>query len=746
MKIKIPFLNSFIPSPGAKGFLVKQQGESDCGVACLLSIIRYFGGNQKLEYLRELSGTTAQGTTLLGLVQACPTLGLAGKGLRVNMDYLHQIKNPVILPVVIDNRLNHYVVCYPKSSPTPTLPGREGVITPPSEGVGERLLIGDPAKGIVQYTENELDSIWQSKAVLTIEPNESFVLAKTEQADKRKWLLNLLQEDWAMLSIASLIGVVLALLGLATAVFSQRLIDEILPKAQYHKLYIGLGLLTFLLLARAGLNYVRSWFLIKQSLAFNQRMIAKFYGALLHLPKPFFDTRKIGELIARMNDTKRIQNNISFIAGNVVIDSLIVLISSIFIFNYHWQIGILACLSIPFYLLLAYRFSAKIIQSQQSVMESYAYNESNYMDTIQGISTIKSLQKESFFAQITQTIYGLYQQKLFDLGKLGMRFNFWAELIGILLIISIFAFTSWAVLDKQLQIGEMMAILTTVGSLIPAVGRLATMNIQIQEAKIAFDRMYEFASLQPESPTPTLPEGGGVSYSLPFGEGRGGASASFEELEVKNLSFRFVGRKPLFQNINFSVKKGEMIALLGESGSGKSTILQILQRFYTPEKGEVLINQQNWQTISTEVWRKQVGYVPQDIKIFNGTILDNICLASPQAHFEKVVQFCQSLGILDFFQQFPQGFLTLVGEQGLNLSGGQKQFIALIRTLYHQPTLLLLDEFSSAMDKNLEKLSFDLLFQLKPTLAIILVTHQSELAGLCEYTFRLNTTMTTAIQ
>jgi ATP-binding cassette, subfamily C, bacteriocin exporter len=705
---------------------IRQQGESDCGVACLLSIIRYFGGNQKLEYLRELSGTTAQGTTLLGLVQACPTLGLNGKGLKVNMSYLHQIKNPVILPVVIDKRLNHYIVCYPKSSLTPhPSPKERGKTPPPKEGVGGRLLIGDPAKGLVQYTENELDTIWQSKAILAIEPNENFVLTKIEQVEKRKWLLSLLQEDWAMLSIAAVLGVVLALLGLATAIFSQRLIDEILPKAQYNKLYAGLGLLTFLLLAKASLGYVRTWFLIKQSLAFNQRMIAKFYGALLHLPKSFFDTRKIGELIARMNDTKRIQNNISFIAGSVVIDSLIVLISSIFIFSYHWQIGILAVLSVPLYLGLAYRFNSAIIQAQQAVMESYAYNESNYIDTIQGISTIKSLQKESFFAQITQTIYRLYQQKLFELGKLGMRFNFWAELIGISLITGIFAFTAVAVLHKQLQIGEMMAILTTVGSLIPAVGRLVTMNIQLQEAKIAFDRMYEFAALKPENQ---------FSPQLSSNEGE----LQFTELEVKNLSFRFVGRKPLFQNISFSVKKGEMIGLLGESGSGKSTILQILQRFYQPEKGEILVNQQNWQNLPTDIWRKKVGYVAQDIKIFNGTILDNICLANPQEHFEKVVQFCQNLAVIDFFAQFPQGFLTLVGEQGLNLSGGQKQFIAFVRALYHQPQLLLLDEFSSAMDKNLEKLAFDLLSRLKSQLAIILVTHQSDLAQQTDNFYRID--------
>jgi ATP-binding cassette subfamily B protein len=189
-----------------------------------------------------------------------------------------------------------------------------------------------------------------------------------------------------------------------------------------------------------------------------------------------------------------------------------------------------------------------------------------------------------------------------------------------------------------------------------------------------------------------------------------------------------VGVKPLLKDISFTLNRGEIIAFLGESGSGKSTLLQLLQRFYNPEKGEVLLNNTDWNKLYISDWRRLVGIVPQEIKLFNGTILENICLDNPKAQVDKVVAFIEKHQLQFFFAQFPQNILTLVGEQGINLSGGQRQMIALVRALYHQPQILLLDEFTSAMDKTLEEFAFMWIERLKTTLGIILITHQRNLA------------------
>ncbi|MCF6347540.1 MAG: cysteine peptidase family C39 domain-containing protein [Flavobacteriaceae bacterium] len=217
--------------------LVLQQDQSDCGVACLLSVIQYYKGDNSLEKLRELSGTTKQGTTLLGLYQAANNLGFTASGNEADIQALIDHKEPLILHVVIDERLQHYLVCY----------GFEN----------GKFKIGDPAKGITTYTKSALEKIWKSKTCLTLTPNENFIKAVETKKSKKEWFLNLLKKDYQLLGISVVFGIAVALLGMAMAIFSQKLIDDILPSQNSSKLITGIGLLAFLLLVRVGFSTLR---------------------------------------------------------------------------------------------------------------------------------------------------------------------------------------------------------------------------------------------------------------------------------------------------------------------------------------------------------------------------------------------------------------------------------------------------------------------------------------------------------
>jgi ATP-binding cassette, subfamily C, bacteriocin exporter len=683
------------PSQGIKGFVL-QQDESDCGVACLLSVIRYHGGESSLERLRESSGTSIQGTSLLGLQQSANNLNFQAEAFEV--DDLEVFKKeasfPCILHVVIDGKLEHYIVCYGAST----------------DG---NFIIGDPGRGVEIWSEEELLSRWKTRAVLILNPTETF--EKVPQSNQKKivWFKELLREDASMLTIAVVLGIALAALGMTTAIFSQKLLDEILPKHQTQRLWLGMGLLGILLLARAGLSYLRGFFLLRQSRDFNNRLMDDFYDKLLHLPKSFFDTRKTGEIIARLNDTRRIQQVISYLTGNVVIDILVLLVSAIYIFNYSVVIGLLSLLSLPLFGFLIWKYNSRIIKHQKDVMSQYASTESHFVDAITGISVIKAGNKESLFGQIGKAFYQLFQQKVYQLGTLGNRYGLWNEVLNALLITLILSVSSIAVLHKEIKIGEMMAIISIASGMIGSVGRLATTNIQLQEAKVAFERMYEFASIKPENDK--------VWNIVMLKE--------INSLIVNNLSFRFAGRSQLLKNVSLSIGKGEMVALLGEVGSGKSILLQILQKFQNYEEGEILINNSlPFNDIAPDVWRGKIGIVPQDIKIFNGTLIDNIILGDVMNEGENAVEFCKSIGLDKFFGNFPQNYSTIVGEEGVNLSGGQKQLVALARALYRQPNLLLLDEATSAMDSQTEQFVLDLLEKLKSEMGILMVTHRNSIA------------------
>jgi ATP-binding cassette, subfamily C, bacteriocin exporter len=676
-----------------KGF-IPQQDQSDCGIACLASIINFHGGEYSLERLREFSGTSKQGTTLLGLCQASAQIGLTPQAMEAEgVDNLKELSEPAILHVLIESRLQHYIIFY----------GFEN----------GNIVISDPAKGILHLTPEELNSIWKSKALLILKPNEKFIEKKLSSDKRKQWAINIIKEDVNLLAVSIFIGVVMALLSLSTAIFSQKLIDDILPSNNTQKLILSVLLLSVLLFTRTGLTFLRGFFLIRQAKDFNNRIIASFYNNLLRLPKPFFDTRKTGDMIARMNDTRRIQTVISSLSGSIAIDLLALIVSLSFLFAYSWLIGLVMLLSIPVYGVLAWYFNSPIVKAQREVMGKYAYSESNYVDTMQGIGTIKSSNHERFFEKVNKNIYGLFQDKVSILGQISLRFAWWSEFMGVFFTITTFAIASLLVFDKRLQLGELVAVLSMAGGIIPALVRLAVANIQIQEARIAFDRMYEFTSIRPE-------------YSE---ESDLEKIHEINEVRVNHVSFRFNGRKQLLKDISLKVSKGETIALLGESGIGKSTLIQLLQKFYQPEKGSITIDQNDLQNIYTPAWREQIGVVPQEVKIFNGTLLYNIVLSESQEDIQQAILFCNSSGLSRFFEGMPQGYMTIIGEDGINLSGGQKQLVALARVLWRKPKLLLLDEATSGMDRNTEKIVMNLIKENKANMATVLVTHKIKTAS-----------------
>ncbi|GAB2565305.1 ABC transporter transmembrane domain-containing protein [Spirosoma areae] len=457
----------------------RQLDQTDCGVACLLSVLRYYGGDATRERLRELSGTSIQGTSLLGLFQTAQSLGFQAEGLEAEgVHNLQEVEAPAILHVVMDETLQHYVVYYP----TPENKG----------GEQKRYCIGDPGRGVVTMTADELAAIWKSKALLTLKPTAQFVNTAQSRQTQWQWFRELIRDDVPLLAIAAGLGVIMALLGLSMALFSQKLLDEILPKQNTEKLTLGLLLLSVLLLARAGVGYLRGFLLLRQSREFNVRIADSFFQDLLQLPKAFFDTRKTGDLVARLNDTRPIQSTISFLTGSVIIDTLVVLITAGVLFNYAWQIGLLALVSFPLFGWLIWRFNNRIIAGQREVMAAYARTESHFIDSISGIGAIKAARQESLFARITQAVYQFFQQKLYDLGQLGNRYGLLSELIGVSLLVSIIGLTAFMVLQKQLKIGEMMAVVSLAGTLIGSVSKLSVTNIQLQEARVAFDRMREF--------------------------------------------------------------------------------------------------------------------------------------------------------------------------------------------------------------------------------------------------------------
>jgi len=677
---------------------IRQRDITDCGVACLLSAIRMHGGATTLEYLRIQSGTSIQGTTLLGLKQAAESVSMEAEVFEVDdLDVFRKNATfPCIQHVTNEGNSEHYVVCFGYS------------FSPNSNSVSYSII--DPAQGVTEWTEEELLKRWRSRTVLCLSPTDKFQKRKISNKEQWNWFGQLIKEDIPMLLIAMGLGILLSLFGLATAVFNQKLIDEILPQKDIKRLWTGMSFLLVVLILRAGLNYLRTLLLLRYAKSFNVRLLYSFYRKLFHLPKVFFDTRKVGEIIARLNDTRRIQGLISYLTAQVAIDILVFCLSLASIMYYSWQIGLVASTLIPVFGLIILRYRKKISNSQRDVMSGYAASESHFIDIIGLIEPIKLANKENFFSQIGKSIYGSFQERLYKLGRLTSTYYCWNELTNAIYTAIIILLMSLMVLNTQLLLGEFMAILTLTITILGAMGRISMTNFQIQEAFVAFNRMYEFAKIEPER-TGSIEEGSHLD--------------EIKSIQICNLSFRFPGSGVLLQDVNLNLVRGRLTVLLGEVGSGKSVILQLLQKFRSYESGQVLVNNAyGLPDIDVTSWRKKIGVVPQTIKLFSGNIIENIVLDNidheEQSRFSA---FCMKFGFDIFLNKFPQSYFTLVGEDGCNLSGGQCQMIALMRSLYNDPDVLLLDEPTSAMDSKTELFVLSLLKKMKSEKIIFMVTH-----------------------
>ncbi|MDV3713145.1 peptidase C39, partial [Elizabethkingia anophelis] len=626
-------------------------------------------------------------TTLLGLYQAANSIGFDAEGCEADIKALVEHGEPVILHVIMDEKYEHYVVCYYYEN--------------------NKFCIGDPARGIIYWSKEELEQYWRTKTCLTLKPNTDFIKTEYTNKAKKEWLFNLLKKDQEAIYTIIVLGVVLTLLGMSMSIFSQKLIDDILPQRKLKVLMLSIAFLGFLLFARVAIQALRELYIIKQNKSFNERINYSFFSSLLHLPKVFFDTRKIGDFVARLNDTQRIQNVIKQLITATTVDILSVFISLGFLFFYSWKLAVICLILSPIIFYIIFSFNKRIIESQQEVMQAYSQNEANYIDSIRGIEVIKNFSRQDIFLKRNQNIFGLFQSKIYELGRLNLRISLTSGLVLVVFLLLILAFSSYHVLNNNIKIGELMAIIGISSSLLASITNLALVSIPIQEAKVAFDRMFEYSSIKPEAID-------------------GIALDQINSINIQGIDFRYNGRSKLLEDVYLVLEKGKITTLLGESGNGKTTLAEILQKNYKPEAGNIIINgEYNLEEISLSSWRYLIGIVPQNIQLFNGSVAQNIVL-DEQINEERLNSLVTDFGFAKFISSLPQGWGTLVGEEGINLSGGQKQLLGWMRALYHNPEFLILDEPTSSLDKETRSFIYSLISKLKSKKVIFIISHYIE--------------------
>ncbi len=665
-----------------------QHDYSDCGIACLVSIVEYYNGSSSFNEVRNIIGVTQNGISLLLLYKAANELGLEAKGYSATLDDIIEYNKPLILHTLNNEGYEHFIIFYGYQD--------------------DKLYLWDPAKGLVITSGEELEDIWKSKRCLALVPGPNFKTRKSLNAIKFNWIKSNLKIDEKFLISVIVTGVIISILGLTMAVYSQKLVDTILPKKDLYA-FISLTTVSFLILSfRLSIDYIRKYILILQAKLFNIRIVSDFYTSILRLRMSFYDSRKTGDFVARLNDVIRIQRFISEIIGKYIIDLLVSISSLAILFYYSITTGIISVIILPTYIYLVNRWNVEIIDNNKSVMESYAINESNYINTVQGIVEIKAFNEYNHFTSRNISIFTRFQASNFKLGKLKIKLDFLIGMLGVLYMFILICINSSKIITGSQTIGELMAILTVLSSLLPSSLNLALMTFPINESKVAFSRMHEYSSFEKEDK---------FSTDLKF-------SDDTKLIELKDITFSYQPISPLLQNINISIEVGKITALFGESGTGKSTIGKIIQRFYSPIEGEIYADGIPSKEIDIYSWREYISYIPQEIHVFNGSILDNLSFYQDDISSDRIHESLTKNSLISYFERFPNGLNTIIGEGGMNLSGGEKQYLGFCRAILRQPRFLIIDEGSSAIDRKTEINLLNLIKYMKKYIGVLLITHK----------------------
>lgn len=640
---------------------IKQHDITDCGAACLASVAAHYHLQMPIAKIRQLASTDKKGTNVLGMIEAADKMGLSAKGVKGPFESLLKIPKPAIAHVVVKEVLHHFVVVY--------------------QTTDKYVKVMDPADGkFHKLSHEEFKEQWTGILIL-LAPSEQFSQGNEKiSVARRFWFL--IKPHRTVMTQALVGALVYTILGLSTSIYVQKIVDNVLVEGNLNLLnLLSVGMI-FILLFQLFIGATKSLFTLKTGQKIDAQLILGYYQHLLKLPQQFFDTMRVGEIISRVNDAVKIRAFINDVSISLIVNIFIIIFSFALMFAYYWKLALIMLAIIPFYGALYWITNRINRRTQRKLMENSADLESQLVESLNAVGTIKRFGLEQFANTKTETRFIKLLRTVYQSATNSIYTGSASEMVARLFTIILLWAGSYFVIDQLITPGELLSFYALIGYFTGPVAGLIGMNKTIQDALIAADRLFELMDLEREET-----------------ENKVALTADMlSDIRFVNVGFRYGSRTEVFEQLNLTIPHGQVTGIVGESGSGKSTLMALLQNLYPIHTGNILIGQYDLSYVSHESLRTLVGVVPQHIDLFAGNVIENVAVGEAQPDMKRIINICQSLGIMDFVESLPRGFDTYLGENGASLSGGQKQRLAIARALYKQPEILILDEATSSLD------------------------------------------------
>lgn len=715
--------------------IIKQHDERDCGATCISMVAAHYGLKQPISKYRELTKTDRNGTNLYGLVDAAQKIGFNASALSGNINELleginnGEIKYPFIAHIINEDAMLHFVVVYGFKN--------------------GKFLIADPGKGKVKYPVEFFEQIWNGY-IVTFEKTENFKSGNFSKGGFKKFF-SLLKGQYKILVTVVILSLIISVIGIAGAFVFETVIDDfyttneiavcedncteahehiteqpaesenILEKimllitnnaSNFNLFFI---MLIFLYILQAGIQFFRGYLMSILSKNIDIRLMLSYYNHVIDLPMSVISTRNTGEYISRFSDASTIRTAVSGATLTLLLDSVMVIACGIILFLENKILFFISLIMIFLYAVVILFYRKPIENINRDVMENNARVQSYLKESIDGIEMIKShraeaLTKEKNTAKFSRLIKSVFKNNIISASQDSIC-NL-IELVGTVIIL-------WVgfgmVLNGNVSIGSLITFYALLAYFTEPIKNLIELQPMMQTAVVAAERLNDILDITPEQ--------------LQDDKSR---LSAWNVIEFSNVDFRYGNHALTLKNISLKITKGEKVAIVGESGCGKTTLAKLLLRFYEAENGKISIDNININDLSISAIRNKISYVDQNTFIFSDTVKNNLLIANPKATDEDIIKTCKLSRADTFIHELPFGYDTYLDENGHNLSGGQRQRLAIARALLRKPEILVLDEATSNLDTITENSIKDTVFNLDKQLTCIIIAHRLNTIRNCD--------------
>lgn len=715
--------------------IIKQHDERDCGAACLSMIAAHYGLKYPISKYRELTKTDQNGANLYGLCDAAKKLGFHAEALSGSIDELleginnGEIKLPFIAHIINEDYMQHFVVVLNIKN--------------------DKFIIADPAKGKVKYTIEQFAELWNGY-IVTFEKTAAFQKGNFTKGGFRKFF-SLLKGQYSKLVSVIILSLIISVIGIIGSFVFEIIIDDfynanetvicdddctdehdhiteetvtedenILDKivgfvtnnaSNFNLFFICL---IGLYVLQALIQFLRGYLISLVSKKIDLRLMIPYYDHIIDLPMSAVNTRKTGEYLSRFSDADAVRDAVSGATLTLILDSFMVVACGVILYMENALLFYISLIMIALYAIIIFCYKKPLENINREVMENNARVQSYLKESIDGIETVKAnniehtakCQNSSKFNRFINVVFknsvlSISQDSLCDL----------VELIGTVVIL-------WVgfgmVLANHVTIGSLITFYALLAYFSEPIKNLISLQPMMQTAIIAAERLNDILDIPAEN----------IKLGI--------SNIDFDNICFSGVDFRYGNHELVLKNISFEISKGEKVAIVGESGCGKTTLAKLLLKFYEAENGKILIDGKELSEIATGTLRNMVSYIDQNTFLFSDTVKNNLTLGNDQITDEAITNACKAANADTFIQDLPFEYDTFLDENGKNLSGGQRQRLAIARALLRKPKMIIFDEATSNLDTITESAIKDTIFNLHNDMSCIIIAHRLSTIKNCD--------------